>query len=354
METMSEINNEHDELERLRQELKEVKKELEIKAAAAAAAANQDDFNAALLNMLEDVQEEKEKAEKQRLATLNILEDINDARLELDKSYKKLKGLDSLKDEFTNLGAHELRTPILPIRGFLSMLHNDPDKYGIKGKAKRYIAICMKNIERLQQLVDDILEMSKLQTGQMKFEMEDIDFGVILKDILGGFEPLLNENGVKLKLEIDNLPKLYGDSNRLSEVVSNLMENAKKYTEKGHVAVKARCVNNVIRVDINDTGIGIAKESQEGLFTKYFQGQDIATRKSQGTGLGLSICKQIIEAHGGKIWAESEGLGKGSTFIFVLPLKKRGSSKTDKETNPSKPFHLTMHNFRSGMKNRKL
>lgn len=305
----------------LRQQLQEQKEEIQRLKPKQQVVLTTDKTSIALLNMLEDMQEEKKKIERERMATLNILEDINEAREELNRSYKKLRGMDAMKDEFTNLGAHELKTPLVPLKGYLEILQKTPEKFGLNEAGLKHIETCQRNVERLRELVGDILEISKLQTGQLKFEMKDLDFVTLLKDVVGGYRELITPNGVEFKAEIpESLPKIYGDATRLTEVVSNLLENAKKFTEKGCVVLKAAKSGDVIRVDVIDTGMGIKKEDHERLFTKFFQGQGIVKRKTKGTGLGLAISKKIIEAHGGKIWGESKGLGKGSTFSFALPI----------------------------------
>jgi signal transduction histidine kinase len=248
---------------------------------------------------------------------------------ELEKVSKILKRTEVMKSEFTNIAAHELKTPIVPIKGFLNMMKKNPEKYGLNEKGLKFINICLSSAERLEDLVTDILDVSKLEAGEMKFEMKDVDLAPLLKNEIKQLSFLTKENNIALSLKVPKTMLVYGDSHRLSQAISNLVKNAIKFTEKGTVKINAKLAGNNIQVDVVDTGMGIRKEDMQRLFTKFFQGQDITTRKTRGTGLGLAISKEIIEKHKGKIWAESKGLGKGSTFSFSLPVK--GSKQKGQE-----------------------
>jgi signal transduction histidine kinase len=245
---------------------------------------------------------------------------------ELESVSKKLARIDTMKSEFTNIAAHELKTPIVPIKGFLSMMKKYPEKYGLNEKGLDYINICLKSAARLEDLVTDILDVSKLETGEMKFEMKELNLAPLLKNELKQLSFLLKETNIALNSKIPDTIMVYGDSHRLSQVIGNLIKNALKFTEEGTVTLKAKTMGDNVRVDVIDTGMGIRKEDLNKLFTKFFQGQDIATRRTKGTGLGLAISKEIIEKHKGKIWAESGGLGKGSTFSFSLPVNNNAKA----------------------------
>lgn len=241
---------------------------------------------------------------------------------ELEKVSKRLANIDVMKSEFTNIAAHELKTPLIPIKGFLSMMVKDPKKYDLNEKALEYIDICLRNANRLEQLVQDVLDISKLEAGEMKFEMKDVNLIPLLNNTITELFSLAKEKNLILKPEIPKtLPIVYGDSIRLSQVISNLIKNSIKFTDKGSITVNAKVIKNNVQVEVTDTGIGLRKEDMPKLFTKFFQTQDITTRKTKGTGLGLAICKKIIEAHDGKILGNSKGLGKGTTFSFTLPIK---------------------------------
>lgn len=254
----------------------------------------------------------------QRIATLNILEDIEDARQKLKKSFKELKSLDRLKDEFTNIAAHELKTPLVPIIGYVDMLLKDTNlNKGEKEKLKIVFAAAY----RENTLIKDILDIAKLESGAMKFSMGKVRIGDLIQDAVENFKVKADEKHINLSADVPaGLPVIYGDAIRLAQVISNLVHNAIKFTERGSIEITAKKDRNSIVVSVADTGIGIDKKYIPKLFIKFAQIDTGPSRMAEGTGLGLSICKQILKAHNGKIWISSE-LGKGSTFSFSLPVK---------------------------------
>ncbi|HDH41064.1 MAG TPA: HAMP domain-containing protein [Candidatus Altiarchaeales archaeon] len=257
-----------------------------------------------------------------KAATLNLLEDMDKASRELRESYQKLAEADKLKDEFMNIAAHELKTPLVPIMGYLSMLR-DGSLGELTKEEKDSLEIIFRNVNRLKKLIDDILDISKLESGAMKFNMKDVQIAEIIKNSLEDMRSYAEGKGLTIKAEIQpNLPPIQGDKNRLMQVLTDLIDNAIKFTEKGGIVIEARREKDNILVKVKDTGIGISKENINKLFTKFYQVDSSLSRRYGGTGLGLAICKRIVEAHGGKIWVDSE-LGKGSTFQFTLPVKKQ-------------------------------
>jgi len=257
-----------------------------------------------------------------KAATLNLLEDMDKARKELEESYQRLRDADNLKDEFMNIAAHELKTPLVPMMGYLSMLR-DGSLGELTQEEKDSLKIISRNVDRLKKLIDDILDISKLESGAMKFEMRDAQIAEIIKNSVQDMRSYAEGKGLTIKAEIrPNLPPILGDKNRLMQVLTDLIDNAIKFTEKGGIVIKAKREKDNILVRVKDTGIGISKENINRLFTKFYQIDSSLSRRYGGTGLGLAICKRIVEAHGGRIWIESE-LGKGSTFQFTLPVKKQ-------------------------------
>ncbi|MBN2043108.1 MAG: HAMP domain-containing protein [Candidatus Aenigmarchaeota archaeon] len=263
-----------------------------------------------------------------RIATLNIMEDIGEANKELEDRQKQienanreLKKLDKLKSEFMNIGAHELKTPLIPIVGYLDMMR---DAKNLDESQKTQIETCLRNANRLQMLVNDILDMSKLEAGSMKFEMKKTDVLAMIKNSVVDIETEAKKQGIKVISKLpESLPKLVIDEYRITEVLANLLNNAIKYNKpNGTITVSAGHKEKKVIVRVQDTGIGISKSDMKKMFTKFFQADTSAKRKYGGTGLGLAICKSIIKHHGGDIWIESE-LGKGSAFIFTLPIKKQ-------------------------------
>lgn len=261
------------------------------------------------------------KIEERRIATLNILQDIEEAREELKKSFEELKVLDKLKDEFVNIGAHELKTPLVPIIGYLDMMLKN-NRSRLSKKERKELDICLESAKRLNNLITDVSDVSKLETKAMKFEMMPLRIGQVIGVVVNSLNLYAESKNIKLTTNIQpELPLIKGDELRLTQALSKLVENAIKFTDEGSVTVSAKKERNNIMVSVKDTGMGIRKKDMSRLFTKFFQAQDITTRKTKGTGLGLIVCKSIIEAHKGRVWAESKGLGKGTTFSFTLPVK---------------------------------
>jgi len=241
---------------------------------------------------------------------------------ELERISKALKKMDLVKSEFTNIAAHELKTPLVPLKGYLERLLEDPKRFKLTPEVQEQLEICFRNAERLELLVSDILDVSKLDAGEMKFEMQEVDVGKLVRNVVSDFKTAANEKGLKLVSSVPKtLPKVEGDLQRLTQVLSNLVGNAVKFTDKGSIAVEAKAREGSVSVSVTDTGTGIRKEDIQRLFTKFFQVKEAETRKTRGTGLGLAVSKEIIRVHGGTIRAESPGHGAGSTFSFTLPAK---------------------------------
>jgi len=243
---------------------------------------------------------------------------------ELQVAMEELKELDKLKDNFLNIAAHELKTPLIPIHSQVQLLMKD--FYGkIEGKQKEALEMIYRNEKRLTELVTDVLDISRIRSKKLKLILDDVSLEDIVANAVSDIEKLADKEYVKVVLEpIPKLSKLRVDGKRITQVMGNLLSNALKFTpEKGEVVVKVTSNENEAVVSVRDTGIGMSKRTLRKLFTPFFQADTNITRKYGGTGLGLSICKGIIEVHGGRIWAESEGKDKGSTFTFVLPKKLR-------------------------------
>jgi signal transduction histidine kinase len=237
---------------------------------------------------------------------------------ELRRAHEKLKSVDKLKTEFMNIAAHELKTPLVPMVGYLHLI----DKKKLDAEDKENLEIAIRNTQRLQRLVGDILDIAKLESKVMKFNMEDVQLGRAIKDAISSAAPFAKDKKIYLKSEAPaKLPIIKGDFMRLSQVLTNLLNNAIKFTDKGGITVRARRSGGDVVVEVSDTGIGMAKQEIPKLFAKFYQADSSAKRKYGGTGLGLAICKEIIKAHRGNIWVESE-LGKGSTFAFKVPVKR--------------------------------
>lgn len=239
----------------------------------------------------------------------------------ISSQYEKLKQSDKMKDEFVNIAAHELRTPIQPILGLSEIMRPK-----VNSEDQVYVDVIVRNAKRLQRLTEEILDVTKIESQSLKIEAEEFNLKDVIVNCINDVildKHLTNDGKDKPKILYDpkDLP-LKADKNRISQVVTNLMSNALKFSSGGTISVQSSLKtndknnNNEVIVSIKDNGQGIDPEILPRLFSKF------ATKSYSGTGLGLFICKSIVEAHGGSIWAENNSDEKGATFSFTLPLSK--------------------------------
>ena len=245
---------------------------------------------------------------------------------DIKKTHEKLNIHDKMQREFINIAAHELRTPIQPILIFSEVLYSKRQKdckgrTGVKAKEELvFLDIIIRNAKRLRQLTSDVLDVTKIETQRMQLSKEQVNLNRVIKDVIEDYTNHIEKLNVKLIYE--NKCKdviIEADKARLTQVISNLLSNAVKFTKEGAISITVENKQSQeVIVRIKDTGKGINPEILPRLFTKF------ATRSYEGTGLGLFISKSIIEAHGGKMWAENTANGeKGATFTFSLPLTNR-------------------------------
>jgi len=269
----------------------------------------------AVIGMTRDITDRKqaEEALRQKMAELQV-------------AYKKLKELDQLKDSFLSTVSHELRTPLTSIKSFSEILLTyDEDRE----TQKEFLTIISEESDRLTRLINDFLDLSKIESGRMQWETSEISVAEVIKTAINATQALAAKTSLKVKVTVSpNLPTVTSDKDRLVQVVTNLLSNAIKFTpDGGNIEVKAQTLEvgntrkkaDMVMVSVTDSGIGIAPRDHKSVFEKFKQVGDTLTDKPKGTGLGLPICKEIVEHYGGKIWVESE-LGKGSTFFFSLPM----------------------------------
>ena len=237
--------------------------------------------------------------------------------------YEKLKESDRMKDEFVNIAAHELRTPIQPILGLSEIIRPK-----VNAEDREYVDVIVRNAKRLQRLTEEILDVTKIESHSLKlkkeeFNLKDVIENCINDEIINKHSNSDKEKKPKILYQPKDIP-LNADRIRISQVISNLLSNAIKFTPGGTISIVSGLNSNSSKdnndsdneaiVNIKDNGHGIDQEMLPKLFSKF------ATKSFAGTGLGLFICKSIIEAHGGSIWAENNPDGKGATFSFTLPL----------------------------------
>ncbi len=235
------------------------------------------------------------------------------------RSYEKARELDRLKSEFVAVVSHEVRTPLTSIKGSLEIL-GDARYFQIDDSQRELLQICQANVERLEQLINGILDFSKLESGKLSTSFEEHALGEILESTALDIKNVASRKKIEIRLEVEpDLPKVWVDELRIGQVLGNLLSNAIKFSDSGgRIELRASGEDDGVRVDVIDHGIGIAPEDLPKLFLKFQQLDSSNTRKAGGTGLGLVITKGIVEEHGGRIWVESEK-GKGSTFSFWLP-----------------------------------
>jgi signal transduction histidine kinase len=224
--------------------------------------------------------------------------------------------------EFVSMVAHDLRNPLTVISGYTEFL--DEEGAGRPSeRAERALQLIGSNVEHMLQLTDDLLEISRLQSGAVRYEMEALPIEEVVREVCASLDQQLTDKRLGLKLDLPgDLPHVWGDQMRLSQVLTNLLGNAYHYTPTGAIIVGAKTRNGSVEVSISDTGIGIPEKERRRLFSHFFRGEHGVVRSRKGSGLGLTIARSIVEAHGGDIWVESEE-GKGSTFCFTIPLAEK-------------------------------
>ena len=227
----------------------------------------------------------------------------------------EIKKLESIKKDFVSNVSHELRTPLTSIKGFIETIENEPS-----GDLRKYTEIIKRNTDRLIAIVNDLLVLSELENRRPDMTRENVDLEALLKGVLEFFSPLIKNKGLKLNLSVETgLPKFSGDALELEQMLSNMIDNAVKYTEKGSISLTLSKVSGGIRIHVADTGIGIPRKDLKRIFERFFVVDKSRSRKSGGTGLGLSIVKHIVLRHRGKIEVEST-LGEGTEFTLVFPV----------------------------------
>ena len=257
---------------------------------------------------------------------------------ELKETNLKLARLERLKSEFISIVSHELRTPLTSIKNSLDIMLSG--KCGeITPAYDKFLTMAKRNSQRLSGIINDLLDLSKIEAGKMDYHFKNMNVNTVIEDVKSALSVLVKDKGLMLVTdEGKNLPEIYADSQRLEQVLTNLVSNAVKFTPEGKtITIKSELVNtsdlkypenfssvmeklkgNYVLVSVRDEGIGIASENLLHVFDKFAQIENSLSRKVGGSGLGLPIAKQLIEAHNGAIWCESE-IDKGSTFYFAVP-----------------------------------
>ncbi len=240
----------------------------------------------------------------------------------LEEANEQLKVHDKMQKEFINIAAHELRTPIMPILGEVEIIEEDLDPKTKTVKVEEeQIQLIIRNAKRLDRLASDILDVTKIESNSLKLEKIYFNLNDVLSNSIRDIQNQVSSGDIGTKnIKIVYEPvhiKISGDKERINQVVSNLLSNALKFTDEGFIKIKIENANDSVIISVEDTGSGIHPEIFPRLFCKF------ATKSDKGTGLGLYISKNIIDAHGGQIWAQNNSSGIGAKFFFSLPLGKK-------------------------------
>ena len=275
---------------------------------------NRDEFGALAARLNETTRELARLDAEQRQAA-DVLRSLN----------VRLEQASRAKSEFLANMSHELRTPLNAILGFTEMLLDG--LYGdVPAELKEPLADIQTNGQHLLRLINDVLDLSKIEAGRMELSLGDYAVADVVSSVRASLRSLATEKGLELLTEVaPDVSDAYGDSKRITQCLLNLVGNALKFTRQGRVVVAVDRQGDLLRFRVSDTGIGIPADQLDAIFAEFRQVDTTTTRDFGGTGLGLSITKKFVELHGGRIWVESEP-GKGSTFAFTVPLRVEGTA----------------------------
>ena len=266
----------------------------------------------------------REVSQREKIEKLAI--DLERSNTELEVANERLKELDRQKTEFVSIASHQLRSPLTAIKGYSSMLLEG--SFGkLASKPREAVQVVFESSQKLVGVIEDFLNITRIELGKMKYEMSIIDMGKMVESVVNELKPNVMRRGLTMTFSGAEGPyNILADSGKLNQVFLNVIDNAVKYTPKGSIAIKIERRQEgdkkMIRFSSKDTGVGMDQATLPKLFEKFVRASGAGEINITGTGLGLYVAKQIVEAHGGKIWAESEGKGQGSTFIMEMTETK--------------------------------
>ncbi len=241
---------------------------------------------------------------------------MNQMAMKLDEDFRRIKRMEKVRSEFLGNVTHELKTPISSISGYIETL--------LEGAIKDenvnlgFLERSLENVQRLEELVTDLVEISRIETGELRMNFEYFNIHDLLNDLFKDAHQRNSNKTLKIQLEVpDKKLFIYGDKSRLDQVIANLLSNAMRYTDQGQIRIKVMRRDNELIFSIRDTGIGISRKALSRIFERFYRTDKARDRRKGGTGLGLAISKHIIEAHGSHIYVDSLE-GKGSTFSFGI------------------------------------
>jgi signal transduction histidine kinase len=255
----------------------------------------------------------------ERLAQ-TLEERVAERTQDLQAANARLQELDKLKSSFVSIVSHELRTPMTSIKGLVENML-DGLTGNLNDRQTFYLGRVKYNIERLTRMINDLLDLSRIEAGRMDLHQSAVNMGSLAREVVETLQPLAQERSLTLEAHIaPTIGLIQGDRDKLTQVFTNLINNALKFTESpGTVTVEVfRREDGMIQTSVVDTGCGIPQEEQQTIFERFYRGQS-SEMKNHGAGLGLAITKSLVELHGGSIWVESKP-GEGSRFCFILPM----------------------------------
>lgn len=268
-----------------------------------------------LARAFDDMAESLERAEARR----SLEEELRRKNYELEQQNRGIQEANRLKTEFVSMVSHELRAPLTSIQGYVNLLL-EGHTGKLHAEQQECLSIVDHNADRLLGLINDLLDIARIEAGQIDLHRTVLDLARLIQGVVSSFRPLIEAKRQALTVDLsDALPAVWGDSDRVTQILTNLVSNAHKYTPAGgEIRVAVQPEDGFVRVDVRDTGVGLSPEEQARLFTKFFRGQSPLARAAGGTGLGLVITRALVELHGGQMMVSSAP-GQGSTFSFTLP-----------------------------------
>lgn len=249
---------------------------------------------------------------QQRLVLELRNQELNAARTVAEEAYR-------LKSDFLSSTSHELRTPLASTLNYLKLLKEG--FYDNEAELKEYINIAYQSAENLVALINDVLDLAKIEAGRMLVNRQKINLVSLLEEQCRLFRLDSDRKGISLVIECE-LDTIYADKLKLRQILSNLLSNALKFTRQGKICIRAIKRTDIIEISVADTGIGIEPNNKELLFEPFVQADGSIKRRYGGTGLGLTVCKRLVELMEGEIWLESPGISQGTTVFFTIPCRK--------------------------------
>lgn len=263
--------------------------------------------------------------ESQELIRLNkelrrTSEQLQQATTELQKANKRLREQDERKDEFLYTVTHELRTPLTAIKSLVEILHENPDLPD--ELRQQYLTTISRETDRMSRLITQVLDLENFESGKHKLEIDKFDIGAVIRECVHSLEEIFNQKNITVRTDLARLPEIWGDRDRITQVIINLLSNAIKHcpAENGEILISGYVLEHHIKINISDNGPGVKPELRQVIFEKFYQAPNQTIRKPKGSGLGLAISKKIIQLHHGRIWVEDSDQLPGARFCITLPI----------------------------------